>query len=107
VRETYDKLVRDRIPDVIRENGNVPETERVSGEEYRERLWEKLDEELAEFRAEPSADELGDVSAVLDALREVENIEESAVREARERKAAERGEFADGVVLESVKSGSE
>lgn len=108
MRETYDKLVRDRIPDVIRANGETPETERVSGAEYRERLHEKLDEEVAEFHDDPSAAELADVRAVLDALQSAEGLPESAVRDAREQKHDDRGEFADGVVLTAVeRSGSE
>jgi len=100
--EAFDKLVRDEIPRVIRENGEEPTTREVSGAEYRERLHEKLDEEVAEFHDEPSAAELADVRAVLDALQECHGIDEGEVGHAREEKADERGEFADGIVLESV-----
>ncbi|QDX40630.1 nucleoside triphosphate pyrophosphohydrolase [Salarchaeum sp. JOR-1] len=68
MRETHDKLVRDGVPDVIRANGETPELERVSGAEYRERLHEKLDAAVAEFHDDPSAAELADVRAVLDAV---------------------------------------
>ena len=98
----FDKLVRDDIPRVIRENGDEPETHEASGTEYRERLHEKLDEEVPEFHEDPSAAELTDVRAVLDALRECHGIDKRNVTAVREEKAAERGEFADGIVLESI-----
>ena len=98
----FDKLVRDDIPRVIRENGDEPETHEASGTEYRERLHEKLDEEVAEFHEDPSSAELADVRAVLDALRECHGIDGDEVERVRREKAAERGEFADSIVLESV-----
>lgn len=107
MRETYDKLVRDDIPDLIRADGETPETDRVSGEQYRARLHEKLDEEVAEFHDDPSPEELADVRAVLDALQSAESIAEQDVRDARERKRKERGAFADGIVLHAVRSANE
>lgn len=51
----YDKLVRDRVPEVIRENGEEPAVHAVEGDAYRERLREKLVEESGgtapEYRA--------------------------------------------------------
>ncbi|WP_123537177.1 nucleoside triphosphate pyrophosphohydrolase [Halosimplex salinum] len=101
--EEFDKLVRDRIPRIVRENGEEPVTHEVSGAEYRDRLHEKLDEEVAEFHDEPSAAEMADVLAVLDALRESHGIEASEIERVRREKAEERGEFEDGVVLEAVR----
>lgn len=102
-RVAYDKLVRDDIPAVIEENGEVPETHEATGSEYCDRLHAKLDEEVAEFHGDPSAEELADVRAVLDALREWHGIDEGAIQRAREEKARERGEFAAGVVLDAVR----
>jgi len=100
--ETFDKLVRDEIPRIVREDGDVPVTHTATGEEYRRRLHEKLDEEVAEFHEEPTAGELADVRAVLDALAAVHGIDDEVVERVRREKAAERGEFAEGVVLEAV-----
>ncbi|WP_415382757.1 hypothetical protein [Halosimplex sp. TS25] len=101
--EEYDKLVRDDIPRIIRENGDEPVTHEASGEEYRERLHEKLDEEVAEFHDDPSAGELADVLTVLDALGECHGLEAEEVERVRREKADERGAFDDGVVLEAVR----
>ncbi|MBP1987647.1 nucleoside triphosphate pyrophosphohydrolase [Halolamina salifodinae] len=98
----YDKLVRDDIPAVIEADGETPVTHVVDGDAYEERLFEKLAEETAELRAEPSADELADVLEVLDALRRQLGVDEDELEAVREKKAAERGRFDDGVVLERV-----
>lgn len=98
----YDKLVRDRIPEVIRENGGTPVTHTVGGDEYRERLREKLVEEATEFREEPSVEELGDVLDVLAAVRAAATFDEDDLQAKRRAKLADRGGFEDGVVLERV-----
>lgn len=98
----YDKLVRDEIPAIIRENGETPVTHRATDEEYRRRLREKLCEEAAEFRESGDPEELADVLAVIEAIRNAEDIAPAELDRLRERKADERGRFADGVVLERV-----
>jgi len=107
MRETYDKLVRDDIPEVIRTDGDEPMTHVVEGEEYRERLHDKLDEEVAEFHESDDVEELADVLAVVDALAAAYGSSSTELDDIRRAKAAERGEFEAGVVLESVRRSSE
>lgn len=105
----YDKLVRDRIPEIVEENGETPVTRRVEGEEYGDYLAQKLVEEAREFRDARATDgedpdaELGDVLDVVDAL--FERYDRDRVERLREEKVAERGGFSDGVVLERVEEG--
>lgn len=99
---TFDKLVRDRVPAVIEANDETPVTDVVDGAEYRARLFEKLDEEVAELRAEPSVEELADVTEVLAALRAELGVDAAELERVRREKRAERGGFDDGVVLERV-----
>jgi predicted house-cleaning noncanonical NTP pyrophosphatase (MazG superfamily) len=101
-RKSFDKLVRDGVPAVIEANGERPETHVATGEEYRRRLHEKLDEEVAEFHEDPGPAELADVREVLAALRAVHDIDEESVTSARREKADERGRFEDEIVLEAV-----
>jgi predicted house-cleaning noncanonical NTP pyrophosphatase (MazG superfamily) len=98
----YDKLVRDRIPDVVRENDETPVAHTVEGEAYRERLRAKLVEEATEFRDDPTVEELGDVLDVVAAIREAEPIDEHELQLKRRAKQEERGGFEDGVVLDRV-----
>lgn len=98
----YDKLVRDDIPAVIEADGEQPVTHVVDGDAYERRLFEKLDEETTELREERNADELADVLEVLDALRTQLGVDKEELTRIREEKAAERGRFEEGVVLERV-----
>ena len=107
IRE-YDKLVRDGVPDVIRAADETPVTRRVSGAELDRYLLDKLVEEATEAReaagdAGGSVDaELADLSAVLEAL--IERRDRERIERLRREKAADRGAFADGIVLERVES---
>ncbi|WP_158059358.1 nucleoside triphosphate pyrophosphohydrolase [Halorussus halophilus] len=103
----YDKLVRDRIPEVIRENDERPVTHVAEGEEYRRRLREKLCEEAEEFRESGDPKELADVLEVIDTIRDAEKIEDETLAALREEKADERGRFEEGIVLERVEQRSE
>lgn len=98
----FDKLVRDRIPDVIEENGETPTVHVAADEEYSERLVEKLDEEVAEYRESRDIDELADILEVVHAIRKDQGVTEEELQNIREQKAEERGRFEEGIVLERV-----
>ncbi|WP_276273780.1 nucleoside triphosphate pyrophosphohydrolase [Haloarcula litorea] len=98
----YDKLVRDRIPEVIEADGETPVCHEVAGEAYDERLAAKLVEEAAEYRESRATEALADVLEVVDAIRDARNIGDGELQAIRERKADERGRFEDGVALERV-----
>ncbi|WP_373325166.1 hypothetical protein [Halomicrobium urmianum] len=99
----HDKLVRDGIPEMIREDGEEPVTHAVEGGAYRERLREKLDEEVAEYHESEDPEELADVLEVVAALAGAHDLAEDELEAMREAKADERGRFEDGIVLEAVR----
>lgn len=99
----YDKLVRDRIPDVVRADGETPIVRPVDDDEYERYLAAKLIEEAGEFREARDPAELADVIEVVEALLAATDRDE--VERLRAEKAAERGRFDDGVVLERVVGG--
>ncbi|GHA65231.1 hypothetical protein GCM10010305_03600 [Streptomyces termitum] len=95
------KLVRDRIPEIIRENGAVPVTYVADRDEYRARLRAKLGEEVAEFLeadADSAPEELAGILEVIQALAEDMGLEPEQLEKIRRAKADERGGFADRVV---------
>jgi len=98
----YDKLVRDRIPEIIEGNGERPVTHVADDAEYARRLREKLDEEVQEYREDGDPEELADVLEVVHALRELAGLTEAELAALRAEKAEDRGGFADRVVLERV-----
>lgn len=94
------KLVRDRIPEIIRQQGKTPEIVQISGEKLRQALKDKLVEEAEEVRqAENILEELADVQEVVDALIEAYGLDPAAVELARADKKAKRGGFTSGQFL--------
>lgn len=61
----YNKLVRDRIPEIIESSGSTCVTEILSDEDYLKMLDAKLDEELAEYHADQNIEELADLMEVI------------------------------------------
>lgn len=100
--EEFDKLVRDKIPQVIKENGEEPTIHLAEGDEYSERLAEKLDEEVTEYLESREVSELADVLEVVHAIRKDRGVTVEELQETRTQKAEKRGRFDEGFVLEQV-----
>lgn len=64
----YNKLVRDKIPQIIEANGGKAEIRRLPDEEYIVCLEKKLDEEVGEYHRDKTAEELADILEVVYAL---------------------------------------
>ena len=65
------KLVRDNIPQIIRDSGQASETRILSQDEKRRALLDKLIEEATELRDDPGIAERADVAEVLKELDEM------------------------------------
>jgi predicted house-cleaning noncanonical NTP pyrophosphatase (MazG superfamily) len=99
------KLVRDRIPEIIRANGDEPVVYRAEGDEYRWRLREKLTEEVGEFLDaddDHAVAELADVLEVVYALAADLGFDREYLERTRAEKASERGTFADRIVWTGI-----
>lgn len=101
----YDKLVRDRIPELIEADGENPITHRADDAEYDRRLREKVVEEAGEFAESGDPEELADVLAVVEAIRAFEGIDPERLADLRHEKRERRGGFGDRIVLERVDEG--
>ena len=55
------KLVRDKIPQIIQADGKSPIIRTLSEEDYLQELDKKLNEEVAEYQADKSIEEMADV----------------------------------------------
>ncbi|MFC4436108.1 MULTISPECIES: nucleoside triphosphate pyrophosphohydrolase [Natrialbaceae] len=98
----YNKLVRDRIPEIIEEQDERPVTHVADDEEYADRLAAKLLEEAREFEESRDPEELADVLEVVDAILEAQNRSRESIERTRREKRAERGRFEERIVLERV-----
>jgi predicted house-cleaning noncanonical NTP pyrophosphatase (MazG superfamily) len=66
----YNKLVRDKIPDIITARGEKAITHIAEDKAFEEALTAKLQEEVAEFLEKPSVEEAADVLEVIQAICE-------------------------------------
>ncbi|MBQ2952008.1 MAG: nucleoside triphosphate pyrophosphohydrolase [Clostridia bacterium] len=98
----HDKLVRDLIPDIIAADGKTCVTRTLTDAEYIAALDSKLGEELAEYLADGSMEELADLLEVMMAAAAARGHDFAEVEAIRQHKAAQRGGFVQRIWLESV-----
>lgn len=98
----YNKLVRDRIPEIIQGSGKACSTRILTQDEYVAALDAKLQEELNEYQADNSMEELADLLEVMMAVAEARGHTFAEVEAIRQQKAEKRGGFRERIWLESV-----
>ncbi|PGD70279.1 nucleoside triphosphate pyrophosphohydrolase [Bacillus wiedmannii] len=103
---TYNKLIRNKIPQIIKANGKTPTTRILSEDEYIKELCKKTQEELTEYieaKTKPhKLEELSDLLELINALAEHEGTTLEEINSIRKKKAEERGGFSDRVFLIEV-----
>ena len=95
----FDKLVRDKIPEIIRASGQTPVTRVLDREEYLSCLEAKLDEEVREFHESKAPEELADILEVVYALAQAHGCTEQELMEIYGRKHEARGGFSERIFL--------
>ncbi len=98
----YNKLVRDRIPEIIAASGKTCETVVLDLVDYRTHLQAKLREELAEYDESRAIEELADVVEIIRALAESEGVSPEQFEAIRLDKAEARGAFRKRLLLIGV-----
>lgn len=104
---TYNKLVRDLIPDIIKFSGVKCEYYNATSDEMKQLLVNKLAEESnellkADFNGEEALEELADVMEVLYGMARYMGYTERDLNNLRNDKKRQRGGFETGVVLVST-----
>jgi predicted house-cleaning noncanonical NTP pyrophosphatase (MazG superfamily) len=98
----YNKLVRDKIPEIERGKGGTVVAHTAGDAEYRKKLNEKLKEEAGEWAETESREELADIFEIIDAILAYKGWTKEEIEEIRKKKFDERGGFKDRIILDEV-----
>ena len=104
MKKQINKLVRDNIPSLCEQNGSIPETKILDQETYTVALKTKLQEEVDEYLADNTIEELADIMEVIQALAENQGASLDAVMAAKQQKQNKNGAFKKRIYLISVES---
>lgn len=106
----YNKLVRDKIPDIIEKSGKSYEIQHLPNRAYAKELERKLSEETQEYldaeSTEENVEELADILELVRALATQHGASIEEVEAVRSRKAEERGAFEERIYLVEVEDES-
>jgi predicted house-cleaning noncanonical NTP pyrophosphatase (MazG superfamily) len=100
--KVYNKLVRDKIPDIILKDHCLPTTRTLDDEEYIKELNKKLKEEVKEYLEEENIEEMVDILEVIRAILDYKKVTYEEIEEKRIKKARKRGTFKKKTFLEKV-----
>lgn len=105
MEKIYNKLVRDNIPEIIKNNGETPITRILNDDDYKKELEIKLNEEyqeVLEARGKDRIEELADMLEIIKSLAELENSSIDEVIKVSKNKVLKRGGFSKRFFLEKV-----
>ena len=102
MKMSYNKLVRDKIPQLIEESGRTQTSRILSEDEYFDALIDKVVEEIEEFRSSGIEEEIADVYEALDCLVKFKGYEPMHIDYIRLIKREARGSFLDKILLQEV-----
>ncbi len=94
-----EKLVRDKIPEIIREKGSIPEVRVATSRELDRFLRAKIVEEAQEFLESGDSEEIVDILEAVDALLDLRKTDRAMLDLQRETKRLFRGGFKQGYIL--------
>lgn len=98
----HNKLVRDKIPEIIETSGKKAVFRMLSEDEYLEMLDQKLSEEMNEYLSDKSMEEIADLLEVIHAVVKARGLSMEEVEKIRLSKKEKRGGFENKVFLECV-----
>ncbi|TYS58539.1 nucleoside triphosphate pyrophosphohydrolase [Sutcliffiella horikoshii] len=106
---TYNKLVRDKIPQIIEATGKKFTTEILNDDDYikhiKQKCYEELDEYCSAQSKEEAVEELADLLEVIHALANYHGFSMEEVEKVRKEKEENRGGFQEKIFLIEVEDG--
>ena len=100
--KVYNKLVRDKIPEIIEADGRKCKTEILSEEAYLKMVDAKLDEELTEYHKDQNIEELADLLEVIYAAAQAKGYSVEELERVRVAKVEKRGAFKKRILLKET-----
>jgi predicted house-cleaning noncanonical NTP pyrophosphatase (MazG superfamily) len=104
-KKIYHKLIRDKIPEIIKSKGEKPKIRRLNDEEFKGELKRKILEEgreLVEGSEENVINELADLQEIIDTILRTEGFSKSKFKKFQTEKRKRRGGFNKRLFLEFV-----
>jgi len=98
----YNKLIRDKIPQIIEQSGKRSTIEKLDEENYIKQLNRKLEEELTEYAESGSVEELADLVEVVYAILDFKKVSITEFEKIRIEKVEKRGAFKERLLLKEV-----
>jgi predicted house-cleaning noncanonical NTP pyrophosphatase (MazG superfamily) len=100
--KVYKRLVRDKVPDMILRDNQLPVTRTLNDKEYEEELNKKLEEEVKDYLVNKNYIDMIDIVEVIDAILDFKGIDKDAFEKERINKANKKGTFKDRTYLEKI-----
>ena len=97
--KVYNKLVRDKIPTIIKEDGRKCTLRILDNEEYRKELNTKLKEEVNEYLEDNNVEELADIVEVIYGILDSMDVSREDFEKVRKQKEDKRGSFKEWIFL--------
>ena len=95
----YNKAIRDKIPEIIKNSGYDCNTKKLSDEEFLVELEKKLNEEVSEYLQSKSPEELADILEVIYRISELKGVRKENLEDIRLKIESERGGFYENLFL--------
>jgi predicted house-cleaning noncanonical NTP pyrophosphatase (MazG superfamily) len=98
----YDKLIRDKIPEILKNKGIKFQSHVANDDEFIYKLHQKLLEEATEFKNDPNIEEYIDVLEILDTIKKTHNFKNDEIIITKRNKKNNKGGFKDKIILDST-----
>ena len=100
--KVFNKLVRDKIPEIITSKGESAKTRILDDDEYKKELDKKLLEEVNEYMTDNNVEELADIVEVVYGILNSMNVSIEEFENIRKAKVEKRGAFLEKIFLEET-----
>lgn len=98
----YNKLVRDKITDIIEADGRIAKYRILDDNQYKQELNKKLQEEVKEYIEDNNVEELADIVEVIYGILNSMDVTIDEFEKVRIKKQEERGSFNKRIYLEEA-----